>query len=65
MLAVGLSDGFWARAFGFLAVLLASVLERFFAKYVGINGFTETALRCTDRGEVMRWPLRLGSRAVL
>lgn len=25
MLAVGLSDGFWARAFGFLAVLLASV----------------------------------------
>ena len=47
------------------AVLLASVLERFFAKYVGINGFTETALRCTDRGEVMRWPLRLGSRAVL
>ena len=42
------------------AVLLASVLERFFAKYVSINGFTETTLRCTDRGEVMRWPLRLG-----
>ena len=47
------------------AVLLASVLERFLAKYVGINGFTETTLRCTDRGEVMRWPLRLGNRAVL
>lgn len=47
------------------AVLLAGVLERFFAKYVSINGFTETALRCTDRGEVMRWPLRLGTRPVL
>ena len=44
------------------AVLLAGVLERFFAKYVSINGFTETVLRCTDRGEVMRWPLRLGRR---
>jgi len=47
------------------AVLMAGVLERFFAKYVSINGFTETTLRCTDRGEVMRWPLRLGTRAVL
>ena len=47
------------------AVLLASVLERFFAKYVAINGFTETTLRCTDRGQVMRWPLRLGTRPVL
>ncbi len=47
------------------AVLLASVLERFFAKYVGINGFTETTLRCPDRGQVMRWPLRLGTRPVL
>ena len=47
------------------AVLLAGVLERFLAKYVTINGFTETSLRCTDRGEVMRWPLRLGNRAAL
>lgn len=47
------------------AVLLATVLERFFAKYVTINGFTETSLRCVDRGEVMRWPLRLGGRPIL
>ena len=47
------------------AVLLAAVLERFFAKYVSINGFTETALRCTERGEVMRYPLRLGTKAML
>ena len=32
------------------SVLLASVLERFFSKYVSINGFTETSLRCTERG---------------
>ena len=47
------------------AVLLAGVLERFFAKYVAINGFTETVLRSPDRGEVMRWPLRLGRRPML
>ena len=47
------------------SVLLASVLERFFSKYVSINGFTETILRGTERGEVMRWPLRLGARTVL
>ena len=47
------------------AVLLAGGLERFFAKYVSINGFTETVLRCSERGEVMRWPLRLGLRPVL
>jgi type VI secretion system protein ImpG len=47
------------------AVVLAAVLERFFSKYVSINGFTETSLRCIDRGEVMRWPLRLGNRPVL
>ena len=47
------------------AVLLAAVLERFFAKYVTINGFTETTLNCVDRGEVMRWPLRLGTRPLV
>ncbi len=47
------------------AVLLGAVLERFFAKYVSINGFTETTLNCVDRGEVMRWPLRLGIRSLV
>lgn len=42
------------------AVLLACVLDRFFAKYVSINGFTETVLRTPERGEVMRCPIRLG-----
>jgi len=47
------------------SVLLASVLERFFAKYVTINGFTETSLRVAERGQVMRWPIRLGRRPAL
>lgn len=47
------------------SIVLAAVLDRFFAKYVSINAFTETVLRTPDRGEVMRWPMRLGQRAVL
>jgi type VI secretion system protein ImpG len=46
-------------------ILLASVLDRFFAKYVSINAFTETVLRTAERGEVMRFPLRLGGRPVV
>ncbi len=45
--------------------LLGVVLERFFAKYASINSFTETVLTTTDRGEVMRWPPRIGQRHVL
>ena len=43
--------------------LLGSVLERFFAKYVSINSFTETVLRSIQRGEIMRWPASLGQDA--
>jgi type VI secretion system protein ImpG len=46
-------------------IILGAVLDRFFAKYVSINGFTETVLRSPDRGEVMRWPMRLGTRPLL
>ena len=46
-------------------VLLAAVLDRFFAKYVSINGFTETVMRSRERGEVIRWPMRTGLRAIL
>jgi len=47
------------------AILLAAVLDRFLAKYVSINAFTETVLKNPERGEVMRWPLRIGQRGVL
>jgi type VI secretion system protein ImpG len=45
--------------------LLGSVLEQFFAKYVSINSFTETVLKTVERGEVMRWPARMGLRHIL
>jgi type VI secretion system protein ImpG len=41
------------------------VLEQFFAKYVSINSFTETVLKTVERGEVMRWPARMGLRHIL
>ena len=46
-------------------IVLAAVLDRFFAKYVSINGFTETVMTSPDRGEVMHWPIRIGRRPVV
>jgi type VI secretion system protein ImpG len=43
-------------------ILLATVLEEFFARYVTVNSFTEMVLRTVERGEVMRWPARIGRR---
>lgn len=45
--------------------LLGMILDWFFAEYTAINHFTQTVLRTTERGEVMRWPPRLGSRRPL
>jgi type VI secretion system protein ImpG len=47
------------------AFLLGAVLDEFFAQYVSVNSFTETILRTTDRGEVMRWPAKIGRRHIL
>jgi type VI secretion system protein ImpG len=47
------------------AFLLGAVLERFFAKHVSINSFTETVVKTVERGEIMRWPARIGRRHVL
>ncbi len=44
---------------------LGSVLEQFFARYVSLNSFTQTVLKTTERGEIMRWPVRIGSRHTL
>jgi type VI secretion system protein ImpG len=44
--------------------LLGAVLERFFARLVGLNSFTETVLKTPQRGEIMRWPTRLGQRSI-
>lgn len=44
--------------------LLGAVLERFFARHVSINSFTQMRLVSESRGEVARWPARTGSRSV-
>ena len=42
--------------------LLGAVLEEFFSKYVSLNSFTETVIKTIERGEIKRWPTRMGSR---
>jgi type VI secretion system protein ImpG len=44
--------------------LLGTVLEQFFARYVALNSFTEMVVKTSNRGEVMRWPARLGQRHI-
>ncbi|HEY1392418.1 MAG TPA: type VI secretion system baseplate subunit TssF, partial [Methylibium sp.] len=45
---------------GASAFLFASVLERFFARHAAINSFIQLRLNTAQRGQVMRWPPRLG-----
>jgi type VI secretion system protein ImpG len=47
------------------AFLLGAVLDRFFAEYSGFNHFTQTIIRSVERGEIMRWPPRMGTRKAL
>ena len=50
---------------GASAFLFASVLECFFCKYVSINSFTQTVVKTLQRGEIMRWPVRAGTRTLI
>jgi type VI secretion system protein ImpG len=45
--------------------LFGSVLDRYFARHVSINSFTETVLRSESRGEINRWGLQWGARPTL
>lgn len=47
------------------AFLMGSVLERFFRRYVSLNSFTETIAATVDRGEIVRWPARIGCRQTI
>ena len=47
------------------AFLLGAVLDRFLAEYSGFNHFTQTVIRSVERGEIMRWPPRMGTRKAL
>ncbi|MDG4594273.1 MAG: type VI secretion system baseplate subunit TssF [Candidatus Contendobacter sp.] len=57
--AVTLDESAFEGVGGFV---LGAVLEQFFAKYTSINSFTETVVKSTERGEIMRWPARIGRR---
>lgn len=50
---------------GASAWLLGSVLERFFARHVSMNGFTETRLRSATRGDILVGRPRCGNRPIL
>ncbi|HMR29707.1 MAG TPA: type VI secretion system baseplate subunit TssF [Geminicoccaceae bacterium] len=44
------------------AFALGGVLEAFLRRHVALNSFTRTVVRTAERGEIMRWPVRLGQR---
>ncbi|MBN9063564.1 MAG: type VI secretion protein [Rhizobiales bacterium 65-9] len=45
--------------------LLGAVLDRFFAEYAALNHFSQTVVSTVERGPIMRWPPRSGSRKPL
>ncbi len=45
--------------------LIGRILKEFLARYVSINSFTETRILSTERGEIVRWPLRIGQRLTI
>ncbi|MDO8843645.1 MAG: type VI secretion system baseplate subunit TssF [Methylicorpusculum sp.] len=45
--------------------LMGAVLENFLARYISINSFTETVVQSSDRGEIIRWPARMGRRKMI
>ena len=47
------------------AYLFGSVLDRYFARHVSINSFTETVLRTEGRREINRWGQEQGARPTL
>ena len=50
---------------GASAYVLGSVLDRYFARHVSMNSFTETVLRSEGRGEIYRWVPQWGARPTL
>lgn len=44
--------------------LFGLILERYLARHVSINSFTQTELYSMQRGRVAHWPVRMGHRGV-
>lgn len=47
------------------AFLLGSVLEIVLRRWVALNSFVATTVRSRERGELVRWPARIGDRHLL
>ncbi|CAN0627488.1 Type VI secretion system component TssF1 [Burkholderia multivorans] len=45
--------------------LFGVILERWLARHVSINSFTQTELHSMQRGRIARWPVRAGARGIL
>jgi type VI secretion system protein ImpG len=45
--------------------LMGAVLDQYFRRYVSLNSFTETVAATIDRGEIARWPVRIGRRQTI
>ncbi len=50
---------------GSSAFQLGAVLEQFFGRLASMNTFTELVLISETRGEIKRWPPRMGSRQLV
>ncbi len=46
-------------------IVLGAVLRHFFERYTSINSFTETIITTMERGRIIRWPVRMGTRHTL
>ncbi|BFG73735.1 type VI secretion system baseplate subunit TssF [Paraburkholderia terrae] len=44
--------------------LFGLILEHYLARHVSINAFTQTELHSMQRGRLIRWPVRMGTRGV-
>jgi type VI secretion system protein ImpG len=45
--------------------LFGAVLERFFARHVSMNSFTELTIDLTSSGVLHTWPPRFGTRPIV
>lgn len=50
---------------GFGVFILATVLEKFMAKQISMNSFTQTVLSSEQRGLIHRWPVQVGKKVIL
>ncbi|MDO5622771.1 MAG: type VI secretion system baseplate subunit TssF [Paracoccus sp. (in: a-proteobacteria)] len=46
-------------------ILMAAILDRFLAEYASVNSFTQMVTISRQRGEIKRWPPRMGMGALL